>query len=229
MKESLKKVLYFICSLLFRLPLVGLANFFIKMGYVIKGESLYQQSKVTTFENRIEMHNYFAREMYGNEEILYMEFGVFRGNTFFIWERNNSCENSGFWGFDTFTGLPEKWGIWKKGSFSTEGKVPATDDKRSTFFPGLIQDTLPTVLDKVDSKLRKIIHIDVDIYSATLYTLVSLAPKLNKGDLIIFDDFFTFTVSDHEFKAFDDFFISYNVKYKPLAKCRRGHFVLEIC
>jgi hypothetical protein len=51
---------------------------------------------------------------------------------------------------------------------------------------------------------------------------------MSPGDIIIFDDFFTLTKADHEFKAFVDFLSLYKTPYKPLYKHRDGHFVIEL-
>jgi hypothetical protein len=162
------------------------------------------------------------------EEVHFLEFGVCEGDTFAIWVRNNLNSASRFWGFDSFQGLPEDWGSWKKGSFSTQGKLPDIDDERCRFIVGLIQDTLPDEILNIKQACKKVIHIDVDLYSATLATLSYIRPLLRPGDIIIFDDFFTIVVADHEFKAFWDFLASWDISYKPLAKCRMGQFVIEI-
>ena len=58
--------------------------------------------------------------------------------------------------------------------------------------------------------------------------VVDFQPYLQKGDIIIFDDFFTFTKTTHEFKAFCDFFELFKMEYVPLFKCRYGHYVIEM-
>src|SRR5436190_11735598 len=48
----------------------------------------------------------------------YVELGVSRGHSFQWWVKNNTNSNSRFYGFDTFEGLPEKWGMFEKGSMA---------------------------------------------------------------------------------------------------------------
>jgi len=195
----------------------------------MQSETIYYKSNVRNFAERLEMHNFFAKEFLNNQKIHFLEFGVYRGQTFEIWAESNKNAESIFWGFDTFTGLPEDWGNWRKGSFSTNGRLPQLSDGRCNFFVGLIQDKLPQCIHEIDVNTKKVIHIDVDIYSATLFTLLELRPVLRNGDIIIFDDFFTIVVADHEFKAFKDFMAMYEFSYKPLAKSRRGHYIIEVC
>ena len=59
----------------------------------------------------------------------------------------------------------------------------------------------------------KIIHLDADLFSSTLFVLSSLAPFLNRGDILIFDEF---NVPDHEFFAFRIFCDSWYIKARLL-------------
>ena len=175
------------------------------------------------------MHRYLATQFLSpDQQIHFMEFGVFWGQTFRIWVESNRNPQTRFAGFDTFTGLPEDWGSEKKGAFSAEGQLPDIHDSRNEWQVGLIQDTLPLYVKKISKHEKKVIHIDVDLYNATLITLIYLQPYLQAGDIIIFDDFFTFTKTTHEFKAFSDFLELFKTAYRPLFKCRYGHLVIEI-
>jgi hypothetical protein len=144
-----------------------------------------------------------------NAEILYVEFGVFEGHSFKWWL--NSCKNSHsrFYGFDTFEGLPEEWGTYTKGEMTA--KIPVVDDERAAFIKGLFQDSLPGFLASgaIKKEVFKIIHFDADLFSSTLYTLTSMAPFLNKGDILMFDEF---NVPNHEFLAFKTFTESFYIK-----------------
>jgi len=206
-----------------------LSGFLTSWGYVIRSEAMYNHSKVPDFPDRLDMHEHLASKYINPEDpITFMEFGVYKGESYAIWVKNNKNPRSTFHGFDTFTGLPEDWGSVKKGTFSAGGILPDINDPRNHWHIGLIQDTLPVFIKELSADTRKVIHIDVDLYNATLITLVLLQPLLRKGDVIIFDDFFTFTKSSHEFKAFYDFVDLYNMPYKPIFKCRNGHLVIEM-
>jgi len=143
----------------------------------------------------------------------YLEFGVSKGVSFKWWLANNHNSESRFFGFDTFTGLPEDWGPFKKGDMSANNEPPDIDDNRHQFIQGLFQQTLPEFLKNKEFKNRKVIHMDADLYTATLYVLTSLAPYLKKGDIIMFDEF---NVPMHEFKAFTEFVSAYYIDYEVL-------------
>ncbi len=168
-------------------------------------------SKKRDYSKRYKLYEYVInREKL--DEIYYLEFGVAQGYSFKWWVKNIKNTKSRFVGFDTFSGLPENWStLHKKGSMSAS--VPDINDKRCVFKVGLFQETLPGFLKEFNSNLRTIIHMDADIYSATLYVLTSLSRILKKGDIIFFDEF---NVPKHEFKAFTEFVDSYYVKYKVI-------------
>ena len=143
----------------------------------------------------------------------YLEFGVGRGNSLRWWSENNINPKSVFWGFDTYEGLPEKYGTYNVGTFSLQGNFPDISDIRIQFIKGLFQDTLLNTIPKIDFEKKIIIHIDGDLYSSALFSLSILYPYLKKGDLIIFDEF---VVPLHEFRAFDDFLKSFYLKLEPI-------------
>lgn len=163
------------------------------------------------YNKRYKLYNYVINKE-NLDEICYLEFGVAAGHSFKWWVENIKNENSRFTGFDTFTGLPENWSsLHKKGAMSAS--VPQIDDGRCEFEVGLFQNTLPDFLDRFDPKLRTIIHMDADIYSATLYVLTTLSRKLKKDDIIFFDEF---NVPKHEFKAFMEYIESHYIKYEVI-------------
>jgi len=228
MKEIFKKLTFSVFRLS-RSKTTAFSRFFTSWGYAIKSESLYNSIDVKTFPDRLDMHRHLVKEYLGeNNPIIFLEFGVYLGQTYLLWLEGNKNPGSRFAGFDTFTGLPEDWGDRPAGSFSAGGKVPVVNDPRSQFCVGLIQDTLPEYVKTLSAEKRKVIHIDVDLYNASLITLIHLQPYLRPGDILIFDDFFTITKAAHEYRAFVDFLALYPIGYKPLYKCRNGHLVVEI-
>jgi hypothetical protein len=140
----------------------------------------------------------------------YLEFGVDSGRSFKWWINVNKNPESRFIGFDTFTGLPENWDVFKAGDMTQEGQIPIVNDLRAEFHKGLFQQTLPKFLKTFNSQNRLVIHLDADLYSSTIFVMTSLAPFLKKDDILIFDEF---GVPVHEFKAFDDFVKSYYLDY----------------
>lgn len=149
-------------------------------------------------------------------EIDYLEFGVAAGVSLKWWVEKNKDPRSRFVGFDTFTGLPENWDNVLKGTFTVNRELPHMQDNRCVFEVGLFQDTLFGFLQRFTSKRRTVIHIDCDIYNSALFVLTSLAVKLKKGDILIFDEFGSIRHPTHEFRAFYDFLSAYKFNYKQL-------------
>lgn len=174
-----------------------------------KGYSTFYSFKFN-YDDRFKLHEHIINSE-TLTEINYLEFGVFDGGSFLWWADKIKNQNSRFFGFDTFEGLPENWGAFKAGEM--ESGIPKTDDARTTFVKGLFQDTLPRFLKTFDNSKRLVVHMDADLFSSTLFVLTSLAPYLKEGDIIMFDEF---NVPNHEFFAFDMFVKSYYIKYEVL-------------
>ena len=128
--------------------------------------------------------------------INYLEFGVADGHSFQWFMKMNQHPESRFNGFDTFEGLPEDYGVMKKGTFANADNMPLIPDERGKFHKGLFQQTLPSFLKNFDNSKRNVVMMDADLYTATLYVLTSLAPFLKKDDIVFFDEF---AVPTHEF------------------------------
>jgi O-methyltransferase len=149
-----------------------------------------------------------------NKKINYVEFGVASGNSFKWWIGFNKNPDSLFSGFDTFEGLPESWGGYKKGDMSF--KMPDITDERAGFYKGLFQATFNPFLEKNGNRFSEslnIIHLDADLFSSTIFVLSQVYKFLKKGDLILFDEF---CVPNHEFLAYKIFTESFGVKLKPI-------------
>jgi hypothetical protein len=145
------------------------------------------------------------------EPITYLEFGVYRGDSLRLWLAGVPHPESRFIGFDTFTGLPERWRPTEPaGHFNTNGHVPDINDPRCSFQVGLFQDTLPPFVAKTDLSGRVVINLDADMFTSTLFVLTTLAPHLKPGDLVFFDEF---SCPLDEFRAFEEFVRSFRIKY----------------
>jgi O-methyltransferase len=162
---------------------------------------------------RYKLYSYIIESENLNGPFDYIEFGVSEGLSFKWWAEHIKENNARFYGFDTFTGLPEDWGNFKKGDMATNNKPPEMNDTRCRFYEGLFQQTLPEFLKSYTPGRRKVIHMDADLYSSTLFTLTSVSPFLQKGDIILFDEF---NVPMHEFKAFTEWTKSYYINYEVI-------------
>ncbi|MBA2250847.1 MAG: macrocin O-methyltransferase [Chitinophagaceae bacterium] len=174
------------------------------------------------YDKRFELYKYVIAKEVLSGPINYLEFGVASGASFNFWMTENSDPGSRFYGFDTFTGLPEDFGPYKKGMFNTNNNIPEIKDDRGIFHQGLFQQTLPVFLKDFDNNKKTVLMLDADLYSATLYTLTSLAPFLKKDDIIFFDEF---AVPTHEFMAFQNFTSSYYFNLELIAAANNYYFV----
>lgn len=192
------------------------------LSWIFKHKSEFEYSDyfspLRDYTKREKLYQFVAdRFELAKKPVTYMEFGVASGASFRWWLAQNKQADSTFYGFDTFEGLPEDWGgFYNKGDMSHG--VPSVDDPRAAFIKGLFQDTLSGFIDQHRAQLQspgqKIIHLDADLYSATIFTLSQLYPYLKKGDIILFDEF---NVALHEFKAYLEFTQNFYITLKPVA------------
>lgn len=166
-----------------------------------------QSPNAPRFPSRELMWNYIAN--INPCPIDYLEFGVHQGDSLLHWASTNGNPKSRFFGFDSFEGLPEHWNRnYPKGCFDMAGEQPRSSDPRVSFIKGWFQDTLGGFLADYSSPegVRRIIHIDCDLYSSTMYCLTMLDKFLKPGTIIIFDEFGDV---QHEFRALGDYMASY--------------------
>ncbi len=152
---------------------------------------------------------------------LYMEFGVFKGQTI---NHIASFVELTVHGFDSFQGLPEDWGACQKGTFTTNGELPAV--KRNVeLHVGWFDNTLPEFL-KIHTGIVTFLHIDSDLYSSAKTILTLLADRIVTGTIILFDEYFNYPGwRQNEYLAFQEFVKEHNVRYKYIGYCSRGYSV----
>lgn len=165
------------------------------------------------YPKREKLYDYVIAQEKLDGPINYLEFGVSKGYSFRWWMAKLQHPENRFYGFDTFSGLPEDWGPYKKGDMNNGNHPPVIDDTRHTFYQGLFQQTLIPFLANYSPDKRQIIHMDADLYSATLYVLTLMTPYIKKGDIIFFDEF---NVPMHEFKAFKEWTEAFYINYRVL-------------
>ena len=129
-----------------------------------------------------------------SDEITYLEFGVWEGESIRTIAALNANEASKFYGFDSFHGLPEKWHTAtrtrKIGLFSVGGQVPKIDDSRVEFIKGWFQNTVPSFIDSLElgTNTSLMVHFDADLYSSTLLALMEI-DRLKRPYIGVFDEF----------------------------------------
>lgn len=150
--------------------------------------------------HRFEIYEKVAREL-GAARVLYLEFGVHRGESIARWAELLRGPDCRLVGFDSFEGLPEDWTLAdKKGTFSTGGHAPAIADPRVSFVKGWFDETVPTF--PLPPHERLVLHLDADLYSSTRTVLTALEAAIVPGTYLLFDEF---SDRNHELRAFEEF------------------------
>lgn len=175
------------------------------------------------YNNRYDLYKYILANEISDEPINYLEFGVADGETIKWWAKSSRNKNTLLYGFDTFEGLPEDWGVYKKGSFSVQGNIPLVNDERVKFYKGLFQHTLRNFLLELKTEQKNVVLMDADLYGSTFFVLATISPYLKKNDIIIFDEFLA---PQHEFLAYYNFCESFpHIKLGPFAAANNYSFV----
>lgn len=140
---------------------------------------------------------------------LNLEFGVASGRTINIIASQTSER---VYGFDGFTGLPEKWRPgFEKGRFAQ--KLPEVANNVELVV-GLFNETLPGFL-KAHPEPVSFLHIDCDLYSSTAYVFKTLGSRIGPGTIIAFDEYLNYPGwQSGEHQAFMEFIQESGLKYE---------------
>jgi len=160
----------------------------------------------------------------GGRDVLYLEFGVWRGDATRYWSRLLRNPKSKLHGFDSFEGLPENWNSTAKGGFSVGGRVPEIEDARVRFFKGWFEQTLPHY--ELPAHEVLVLNFDADLYSSTSLALKTVREAIVPGTYLYFDDF---NQPLHEVRAFDEFVEETKMKFELLGATRTLGNVLFQC
>jgi len=148
-----------------------------------------------------------AIESYKNNN-LFIEFGVFKGHSINLFAKKLEKKNLNIFGFDSFTGLEEDWiadDYNPIGTFAINKTPKVLSNVKLVV--GSVQNTLENFLKKQSDKKIIFIHFDMDNYKPTKFVLEKIKTKLEKGAIIIFDEFHDYpNWQNHEFKALQEVF-----------------------
>lgn len=170
---------------------------YLETGRWLREKSLYPQVRVSSNTGLFDL----IINRISSELLLYLEFGVFEGNSMRYWSNHVKHPKAILHGFDSFEGLPEEWNIDSpKGHFSTDGNIPDIPDPRVTLYKGWFEESLPKYIPP--SHERLVVNMDADLYSSTRYVLNFLHPYFAVGSYIYFDEF---ADRFNELKAFAEF------------------------
>jgi hypothetical protein len=155
---------------------------------------------------------------------LWLEFGVFRGESINCLARLSSGT---VYGFDSFEGLPARWfRLYPQGAFSTEGAAPPVEPNVE-LIKGLFSETLPAFLELRGEFSVALAHIDCDLYESARFVLFALLPGIRGRTVLIFDEF-TGLLADDEARAFREFVTASDARFRYLGCSSSGSVAIEI-
>ena len=154
----------------------------------------------------------------------FLEFGVYKGQS--LAHMANLVSPKMVYGFDSFDGLPEDWGVGHAGSSGKKNveffgkdafraEIPSFEDNVSLYI-GIFEETIDRwMFDHPD--LVAYLHIDCDLYSSAKTVLMKLSERITQGTVIVFDEYFGyFEWRQGEYKAFQEFVKENNIEYEYL-------------
>ena len=146
-----------------------------------------------------------------SKDYYYLEFGVWKGESANLFSKYVKK----FYAFDGFEGLKEDWSgtSFGKGSLNLNKQIPKLNLNVEPIV-GWVQDTLGDFLKKYNPKVN-FVHLDMDTYGSTKFTLEKLKPYLVKDAIIIFDELYNFIGWENgEYKALKEVFEKKEYEYK---------------
>ncbi|WP_375000295.1 class I SAM-dependent methyltransferase [Aeromicrobium sp. CTD01-1L150] len=151
---------------------------------------------------------------------LALEFGVASGRTVRIVAE---MREEVVYGFDVFSGLPEAWRPgFPEGMFSVE-ELPEIDGVELVV--GLFEDTLPGFLQEHPGQVD-LLHVDCDLYNATVTVLEAVGPRLRPGSIVVFDEYFNHqNWESGEFQAWAEHVERTGLTYEYIAYSRANEQV----
>lgn len=166
-------------------------------------------SNISSVDSKWKVHNYALQEM--SLDGLFLEFGVFKGETINYIAKKTKNK---VYGFDSFEGLPEFWRDgFDRNAFAIEA-LPQVEDN-VVLIKGRFEETLPVFLDEKRDLPIAYLHVDCDLYSSTKTVFDNLEGRIRSGTVIVFDEYFNFPGWQHnEFKAFKEFIDRTGMSYK---------------
>ena len=109
--------------------------------------------------------------------------------------------------FDNFEGLREDWvgSESPQGQYTNNKEIPKLNSNIEPIV-GWVEDTLDDFLNRHSPKIN-FVHLDMDTYSPTKFTLEKIKPYLVKNSIIIFDELYNYYGwKQGEFKALKEVF-----------------------
>lgn len=175
-------------------------------------DSTLLSSDTLLFSSKAELRNhYFSTEVLQALNGMVLDFGVASGrSTLQIADGLSPLENRKVVGFDAFLGIRDAWSKVGRppGSMSRGGSIPPAlqEHPRVDLVVGWVEDTLDHFLASNPGEIA-FVHMDMDVYPPTRYTLERIKSRLAPGSVVVFDDFFGFVGwQHHSVRAFNEVF-----------------------
>ena len=146
-----------------------------------------------------------------NNEFYNLEFGVYQGTSANYFSKYVKK----LYAFDGFQGLKEDWlgTNQMKGSVDLNKKVPKLNSNVEPIV-GWVEDTLEDFLEKHNLKIN-FVHLDMDTYNPTKFTLERIKPYLVKNAIILFDELYNYPGwKNGEYKALMEVFKEDEFNYR---------------
>lgn len=141
------------------------------------------------FSNRVGIQNY-AAEISSQHGKNFLELGVYTGNSlrriskiFF-----DIHEDANVAGIDSFQGLVENWSDTDSyRAFDMKGVKPKNLDNRIILYEGFVEQKIADYKNQFSEQIS-LLHIDLDLYRPTKFSLEELREQCKSGTHILFDD-----------------------------------------
>jgi hypothetical protein len=142
-----------------------------------------------------------------------LEFGVAAGESF-LWFLRRFPDRH-VYGFDSFEGLPEDWWTRPKGTFKAE--PPRFTEPNGTLVRGWFEESMPEFF-RDFRKSVALLHVDCDIYSASIYAMRQAIPYCHAGTIVLFDEYYNYPgFASHEWLAWWQLRKEYDVEAECIA------------
>ena len=153
-----------------------------------------------------------------------MEFGVYTG---FSVNLIASHTKNTVYGFDSFEGLPEDWGIndtlsqkkevrYEQGKFSLQGKLPEVREN-VVLVKGWFNESLKHFMYSNSDPVH-LLHVDCDLYSSTKTIFQYTSHRLVPGSIIVFDEITMGEDLEHELLAFFELVREEKIEFEWIAR-----------
>jgi hypothetical protein len=168
-----------------------------------------------TVNSKFELLDLGLEQAKPSPDSLILEFGVYKAETINYIAKELGPKYT-VYGFDSFQGLPERWRPgYPKSRFTL--KTPPSVQKNVKLIVGWFDEVLPKFL-KEHPQPVSFLHVDCDLYSSTKTIFEHLAPRIQPGTVIVFDEYFNYPGwKESEHKAFLEFVEKYRVQFDYLS------------